>query len=141
MEMHSTHNEWKSVAAERFIITLKNKIYKHVISVSKNVYIDKLDSIISECSNTHHRTIKMKPTEVKDNAYIDSIKEVHDKDLKFKVGDHVWISKYQKHFSPRHWNNGLVYRGASLSSWAEGASLALVGHPSSDGVMIKMPYG
>ena len=73
-----------------------------MISVSKNVYIDKLDSIISECSNTHHRTIKMKPTEVKDNAYIDSIKEVHDKDLKFKVGDHVRISKYQKHFSPRH---------------------------------------
>ena len=65
-------------------------------AVSKNVYIDKLDDIVNEYNNTYHRTIKMKPIEVKDNTYIDSIKEVNDKDPKFKVGDHVRISKYKK---------------------------------------------
>ena len=67
--MYSTHNEQKSVAAERFIRTLKNKIYKHMTSVSKNVYIDKLDDLVNEY-NTYHRTLKMKPIEVKDNTYI-----------------------------------------------------------------------
>ena len=43
--------------------------------------------------------------------------------------------------SLRYCNTGLVYSGASLTSWGEGASLVLVGDPSSDGVMIKMPYG
>ena len=62
-------------------------------AVSKNVYIDKLDDIVNEYNNTYHRTIKMKPIEVKDNTYIDSIKVVNDKDPKFKVGDHVKISK------------------------------------------------
>ena len=99
IEMHSTHNEGKSVVAERFIRTLKNKIYKHMTAVSKNVYIDKLDDIVNEYNNTYHRTIKMKPIEVKDNTYIDSIKEVNDKDPKFKVGDHVRISKYKNIFA------------------------------------------
>ena len=99
IEMYSTHNEGKSVVAERFIRTLKNKIYKHMTAVSKNVYIDKLDDIVNEYNNTYHRTIKMKPTEVKDNTYIDSIKEVNDKDPKFKVGDHVRISKYKNIFA------------------------------------------
>ena len=58
--IHSTHNEGKSVVAERFIRTLKNKIYKNMTSVSKNVYIDKLDDIVNEYNNTYHRTIKMK---------------------------------------------------------------------------------
>ena len=96
IEMYSTQNEGKSVVAERFIRTLKNKIYKHMTAVPKNVYIDKLDDIINEYNNTYHRTIKMKPIEVKDNTYIDSIKEVNDKDLKFKVADHVRILKYKK---------------------------------------------
>ena len=69
--MYSTHNEVKSVAAERFIRTLKNKIYKHMTSISKNVYIDKLDDIVNEYNNTYHRTIKMKSVDVKDNNYID----------------------------------------------------------------------
>ena len=68
-------------------------------AVSKNVYIDKLDDIVNEYNNTYHRTIKMKPIEVKDNTYIDSIKEVNDKDPKFKVGDHVRISKYKNIFA------------------------------------------
>ena len=99
IEMYSTHNEGKSVVAERFIRTLKNKIYKHMTAVSKNVYIDKLDDIVNEYNNTYHRTIKMKPIEVKNNTYIDSIKEVNDKDPKFKVGDHVRISKYKNIFA------------------------------------------
>ena len=62
-------------------------------AVSKNVYINKLDDIVNEYNNTYHKTIKMKPIDLKDNTYIDSIKEVNDKDPKFRVGDHVRISK------------------------------------------------
>ena len=69
--MYSIHNEGNSVAAERFIRTLKTKMYKCMTSVSKNVYIDKLDYIIDEYNNTYHRTVKMKPVDVKDNTYID----------------------------------------------------------------------
>ena len=61
IEMHSTHNEGKSGVAERFIRTLKNKICKYMTSISKNVYIDKLDEIVNRCNNKYHRTIKMKP--------------------------------------------------------------------------------
>ena len=93
--MYSVHNEGKSAIAERFIRTLKNKIYKHMTSISKNVYIDKLDDIVNEYNNTYRRTIKMKPFDVKDNTYINIAKEVNDKDPKFKVGDHVRISKYK----------------------------------------------
>ena len=99
IEMYSINNEGKSVVAERFIRTLKTKIYKYMTSVSKNVYIDKLDDIVNEYNNTYHRTIKMKPVDVKDNAYIDFNKEVNDKDPKFKVGDHVRISKYKNIFT------------------------------------------
>ena len=97
--MYSTHNEGKSVVAKRFTRTLKNKIYKHMTAVSKNVYIDKLDDIINEYNNAYHRTIKMKPIEVKDNIYNDYIKEVNDKDPKFKIGDHVRISKHKNIFA------------------------------------------
>ena len=71
IEMYSIHNEGKSVVAERFIRTLKNKIYKYMTAISKNVYIDKLDDIVDEYNNTYHRTTKMKPVDVKDNTYID----------------------------------------------------------------------
>ena len=63
--MYSTHNEGKSVVGERFIRTLKNKIYKYMNSISKNVYIDKLDDIVNKYNNTCHSTIKMKPVDVK----------------------------------------------------------------------------
>ena len=89
--MYSTHNEGKSAVADRFTRTLKNKIYKHMTSISKNVYIDKLDDIVNEYNNTYHRTIKMKPIDVKDNTYINIDKEVNGKDPKFKVDDHVRI--------------------------------------------------
>ena len=79
--MYSTNNEGKSVAAKRFIRTLKIKIYEYMTSVSKNVYIDKLDDIVNEYNNTYHTTIKMKPIDVKDNTYINNDKETNDKDL------------------------------------------------------------
>ena len=68
--MYSTNNKGKSVVAERFIRTIKNKIYKYMTSISKNVYIDKLDDIVKKCNNTYHTSIKMKPLDVKDISYI-----------------------------------------------------------------------
>ena len=65
--MYSTYNEGKSVVAERFIRTLKNKIYKHMTAVSKNVYFDVLDYIVHKYNNTYHNTIKMKSIDVKSN--------------------------------------------------------------------------
>ena len=97
--MYSIHNEGKSVVAERFIRTLKSKIYKYVTSISKNVYIDKLDDIVDEYNNTYHATIKMKPIDIKDNTYINTDKEINDKGPRFKVGDHVRISKYKNIFA------------------------------------------
>ena len=68
-------------------------------SISKNVYIDKLDDIVDGYNNTYHRTIKMKPVDVKDNTYINFEKEVNNKDPKFKVGDYIRISKYKNIFA------------------------------------------
>ena len=68
-------------------------------SVSKNMYIDELDNIVSEYNNTYHKTIKMKPVDVKDNTYVDSKEEVNDKDPKFKVRGHVRTSKYKNIFA------------------------------------------
>ena len=68
IEMYLIHNEGKSVVSERFIRTLKTNIYKYMTLVSKNVYIDQLDNIVDEYNNTYHRTIKMKPVDVKDNT-------------------------------------------------------------------------
>ena len=68
-------------------------------TISKNVYIDKLDDIVKEYNNKYHTSIKMKPVVVKDNMHISFKKEVNNKDPKFKVGDHVWISKYKNIFT------------------------------------------
>ena len=105
IKMHGIDNEGKSVIAERFIRTLKTKIYKYMTSVLKNLYIDKLDDIVGEYNNRYHRTVKMKPVTVKDNTYIDFKKEVNDKDPKFKVGDHVRVSKYKNIFAKRYTPN------------------------------------
>ena len=91
--MYSTHNEGKSVVAERFITTLKNKIYKYITSISKNVYIDKLDDIVNKYNNIYHRTIKMKPADVKSSTYVDFSKKIIDKGSKFKIRNTVRISK------------------------------------------------
>ena len=79
------HNKGKSVVAERFILTLKNKIYKYVTSIPKNGYIDKLDDIVNKYNNTCHKTIKMKPIDVKPSAYIDSSKEINYQDPNLKL--------------------------------------------------------
>ena len=97
--MYSTHYEGKSVVTERLMRTIKNKIYKHMTSTSKNVYIDKLDDILHKYNNKNDRTIKMKPIDVKDNTYLDFSKDVNDNDPKFEVGDHMRISKYKNIFS------------------------------------------
>ena len=96
--MYSTHKEGKSAVAQRFIRTLKNKIYKYMTSILKNVYIDKLDDLVNEYNNTYNRAIKTKPIDVDDNTYINIDKEVN-KDLKFKIDDHVRILKYKNIFA------------------------------------------
>ena len=82
--MYSTHNEGKSVVAERFIRTLRNKIYKYMTSIYD----------LNEYNNTYYTAIKMKPIDVKDNTYINTDREVND-----KVGDHVRISNYKNIFA------------------------------------------
>ena len=95
IEMYSTHNKGKPVIAESFIRTLKNKIYKYMTSILKNVYIDKLDDIVNKYNNAYHIKIKMEPVDVKPRKYIDSSKETNYEDPKFKIGDIVTISKYR----------------------------------------------
>ena len=85
--MYSTNDEGTSPVAERFLRTLKNKIYKYMTAISKNLYINKLDDIVKKYNSTYHTTIKMTPADIKDNTYIDFEKEVNDKNPKFKVGD------------------------------------------------------
>ena len=105
IDMYSTHNEGKSVVAERFIRTLKSKIYKYMTSISKIVYINILDDMVNEYNNTYHTTIKMKPIDVKDNTYINTSKKINNKDPKFKVGERVRISKYKNIFAKGHTPN------------------------------------
>ena len=96
--MYSTYNEVKSVVAERFIRTLKNKLYKHMTATVKNVYYDVLDDVVNKCNNTKHITIKMKPIDVKNNKRIYT-DEHNEKDSKFKVGDRIRISKFKNIFT------------------------------------------
>ena len=97
--MYSINNKGKSVVAERFIRTLNSKICKYMTSVSKNVYIDKLECIVNEYRNTLHTTIKWKPIDIKENTYINTDKVTNDKNPKFKVGDSIRISKYKNIFT------------------------------------------
>ena len=103
--MHSTYNEGKSVVAERFIRTLKNKIFKHMTAISKNVYFDVLDDIVNKYNNTVHRTIKMKPIDVTSDSYAEYNEDSNEKDPKFKVGDRVRISKYKNIFAKGYSQN------------------------------------
>ena len=90
--MYSIHNEGNFVVAERFIRTFKTKIYKYMTSVSKKVYIDKLDNIVNEYNM--HIMEKLKWSLLLKKIHILTLlKKVNDKDSKFKVGDHVRISK------------------------------------------------
>ena len=99
IEMYSTYNEGKSVVAERFIRMLKNKIFKHMAAVSKNVYFDVLDNIFNKYNNTVHRTITMKSIEVAYDSYAECNEDSNKKCRKFKVGDCVRISKYKNFFA------------------------------------------
>ena len=91
--MHSTHNEGKSVVVERFIRNLKNKIYKHMTAVSKNVHIDKWDDVVNESNNTYHWTIKMKPIlKLKIIHILTLLKKLMIKILNLKL---VIMSEYQ----------------------------------------------
>ena len=107
-EMYSTHNEGKPVVAEIFVRALKNKIYKYMTSVSKNLYIDKLDDIVNKYNNAYHNKIQMKPGDVKSSAHIDSSKENNDKDPNFKVVDIAGISNYKN-----------IFAKGSASNWYE----------------------
>ena len=102
---YSAYNKGKSVVAERIIRTLKNKLHKHMTTVSKNVYYHVLDGIVKKYNNTWHSTIKMKPIDVKDNTYINTDKKINNKDPKFKVGDRVRISKYKNVFAEGYVHN------------------------------------
>ena len=111
IEMYSTHNEGKSVAAKRFIRTLKIKFVSILDFKSKNLYIDKLDDILNKFNNTYHSRIKMKPVDVKPNTYIESSKGINYHDPKFKIGDIVRISKNKDIFAKGYvpnWSEDIV---------------------------------
>ena len=97
--MYSTYNEGKSVVAERFIRTLKNKIYKHMPAISKNVCFDVLHDIVDKYINTYHRTIIMKSIDVEDDSFAEYNEESNEKDPKIKVRDYVRISDFKNVFA------------------------------------------
>ena len=96
--MYSTHYEGKPVVAERFIRTLKHKIYKYMTSISKTVYIDKLDDIVNKYNNIYHSTIKINPTDLNSSLYIDFGIRNNEKVFKFKISDHVRLLNYKNIF-------------------------------------------
>ena len=97
--MYSTFDEGKSVVAERFIRTLKNKLYKHMTATGKNVYYDALDDVVNEYNNTKHKIIKMKQKDVKNDNNRVYIDEHNKKSARDNVGDRVRISKFKNIFS------------------------------------------
>ena len=97
--MYSTFNEGKSVVVERFIRTLKNNLYKHMIAINKNVYYNVLDDVVNEYNNTKHSAIKMKPKDVGDDNNRVYIEEHNKKIAKYNVGDRVRISKFKNIFA------------------------------------------
>ena len=119
IEMYSTHNEGKSVIAKRFTRTWKSKIYKYMTSVSKTVYIDKLDETVNNYNKTYHTAVKIKPVDVKSNKYIDSIKEFNNKKPKFTISDTVRISKsfFQKVHSKLVWRSFCNWKIENTAPW------------------------
>ena len=122
IEMYSTFNEGKSVVSERFIRTLNNITFKHMTAISKNVYFDVLDDFVNKYYNTVHKTINMKPIDVTDDSFVQYNEESDKKDPKFKVGDHVRISKYKnifaKGYSP-NWSEDVfvIYKIKNAVPW------------------------
>ena len=96
INMYSTY---KSVVAERFIRTLKNKLYKHMTATGKNIYYNVLDDVVNKYNNTKHSTIKMKPIDVGNNNKRVYIDKHNEKDSRFKLGDRVKIFKFKNIFA------------------------------------------
>ena len=105
IEMYSTYNEGKSVVAERFVRTLRNKIFKHMTAFPKNVYFYVLDDIVDKYNNTVHKSIKMKPIDVTSDSYADYNEDSNVTKPKFNVGYHVRISKYKNIFAKGYTQN------------------------------------
>ena len=107
IEMYSIYNEGKSIVAERFIKTLKNKIFKHMSAISKNVYFDVIDDIKynNKYNITVHRTIQMKQVDVNSDSYAEYNEDSNKKDPKLKVGDDVRISRHKSIFAKRYTQN------------------------------------
>ena len=93
--MYSAYNEWKSIVTGIFARRLKNRNSQYMTSISKIVYIDKLDEIVNKYNNAYHSTIKMKPVDIKPSACIESTKDINYQDPKFKIGDIVRILEYK----------------------------------------------
>ena len=127
--MYSTHNEEKFVLAERFIKALTNKIYKYMTSISKNVYIDKLDDIVNINNNTYYKTIKMKPVDVKSSIYMSFNKGNYKEGLKFKVDDNVRISKYKNIFCKKNsLSNGTLQISLNKFLWLKNLKMLFRRH-------------
>ena len=105
IDMYSTYNKGKSVVAEKFIRTLKNKIFKHMTAVSKNVYFHVLDDIVNKYNKTVYRTIKMKPLDVTSDSYAEYNEDSNETKSKFRAGDHARISKYKNIFAEEYTQN------------------------------------
>ena len=103
--MYSTYNEGKSAVAERFIRTLKSKIFKHMTAISNNVYFDVLDDIVHKYNNTVHKTIKTKPIDLTSDSQTKYNEDSNVTKPKFKVGDQVRISKYKNIFAKGYTQN------------------------------------
>ena len=128
IEKYSTYNEWESAVAERFIRTLKNKIFKHMTAISKNVYFDVWDGIVDKYNNTSHRTTKMKTIDVTSDSHAEYNEDSNEKDPKFKVGDCVRISKDKNNFAKgctQNWSKEEVYTISKIKNtnpWTYGIS-------------------
>ena len=111
----------ENLVAERFIKTLKNKFFKHMTALSKNVYFDVLDNIVNKYNNTVHRTIKMKPIDVTTDSYAEYNEDSNKRNPRFKVGDHVRISKckniFAKGYAPNWSEEIFVIKKVNTVPW------------------------
>ena len=113
--MYLTYNEGKSVAAERFKnLLLLKKVYKYMISISKNVFINKVDDIAQKYNCTYHSTIKIIPVDVKSNTFNNSSKWIKGKVPKFETGDIVRLSKYKKNQKEFRVEKVIIQKGSKL---------------------------
>ena len=118
--MYSTYNEGKSVVTEKFIRTLKNQGFKHMTAISKNIYSDVLDDIVNKYNNIVYRTIKTRPTDVTSDFYAEYNEYFNEKDPKFKVGNHVEISKYKNIFAKgytQNWSEEVFSKTKNTFPW------------------------